>query len=191
MRMDPHCLMSSCYKNLVKRHQCLPDPPVIPVNKVSRILLFSLIISLLTGFYACNSDWKTPKEITGNWKGKMKVSVRYNINLHYSFVHSTDSVPLLLNILPDGKVSGTFGGAMLVNCIVKKNRGWLGKKLDLGTDYVIKGQLAGSIFSTDTLSVKTFSLPFNLTGHCLDGDIFQKDGYEIFPMANVDLCNKK
>lgn len=130
-----------------------------------------------------------PKSIVGNWTGKQKVIVRFKNSglLSYNFKTSPDSVMLSLTIKEDGNVSGSFGSAFFESCTVDKNRGWVGRKLNIATDYIIRGNLKGTIFASDILVQKEISFPFSVAGNALKGTIFQKQGMDIYPMVNVHL----
>ena len=51
------------------------------------------------------------------------------------------------SLYEDGTVEGTVGDAAMQNAYFKRNRGWFGKLLGMGTDYIIVGGLSGSITS--------------------------------------------
>jgi hypothetical protein len=142
-------------------------------------------------FQESSCSWIVPGDITGNWTGNLKVSVRYRVHLHYYFVSAPDSVRMTIKINENGSVNGTFGTAFFDGCRVIKNRGWLRKKLNLATDYCIEGAIKGSIFPGDTLSDFAIMLPFDLKAGTISGDIYQKEGFDKYPMANVKLGRQK
>ena len=108
--------------------------------------------------------------------------------MNYTFVSDTAEISLIIN--DQGKVSGTLGGASFQECSVSKNRNELEKKLNMATDLVIKGKLIGYIFSKDTISEKKISIPFNSENNSATGTIFQKEGLDLFPMADFNLIKK-
>lgn len=63
------------------------------------------------------------------------------------------------------------GGARLSRCAVRKNRGWLGKKLNVKTDYIIRGYLEGSVVPRDAGGTRKIAMPFNLRDGKLTGGL--------------------
>lgn len=54
---------------------------------------------------------------------------------------------VILDLYKDGTVDGTVGDATMQDAYFKRNRGWLRRILGLATDYVIVGDLKGSVIS--------------------------------------------
>jgi hypothetical protein len=149
------------------------------------------IITVVT--YSCsrsNVNWKVPKSLVGDWSGKQIVSVRYDINHKYVFVKAPDSINLALTIKENSDISGRLGTASFEYCTVKKNRGWLLRKLNMNTDYIITGKLSGAIFPSDTIASKAISFPFNMTNYSIDGSIIMHQGRGIFPLVDVKLVKQ-
>lgn len=154
------------------------------------LVIAGIVLLLLFGYayseYGINE--RIPQSVIGTWTGKHKVTVRIKEEfMKYNFIPSPDSTSLSLTINENGFISGTLGTATFKNCIIKKNRSEISKKLDLYSDYVITGKLSGVIFPTDPVILKEISFPLNLENNCITGCIFQKDGTEIYPMTNVNL----
>lgn len=102
-----------------------------------------------------------PPELIGTWEGTSKFSRRGVQEL----------TPVSITILPDGKIEGTAGAARLTRCVVKKNRGWLGKKLNIKTDYIIRGCLEGSVVSHDAGGMRKIAMPFSIRDGTLMGGL--------------------
>jgi hypothetical protein len=66
---------------------------------------------------------------------------------------------------------GFSGGARLSRCFVKKNRGWLGKKLNIKTDYIVRGYLEGSVVTRDVGGTRKIAMPFNVRDGKLTGGL--------------------
>lgn len=155
---------------------------------ITRIIVFLTVVSSIT---QCSSGWKVPESLNGSWIGNQKVRIRTkDANNHFLFIDAPDSVLLTLNISLTGLVTGSFGNARLEGCTVNKNRGWLGKKLNIQTDYILKGKLIGQVFQGDPLAFIDFSLPFNLKDNSISGGLIQFEGGGIFPMAGILMIKK-
>lgn len=102
-----------------------------------------------------------PRGLVGTWEGPSLFS-RHG---------ARETVLVSITIFPDGKVEGTAGGARLSQCRVKKNRGWLGKKLNIKTDYIIRGYLEGAVTSKDTGGERKIAMPFNVRDGRLVGGL--------------------
>ena len=156
-----------------------------------------VLVSLFFFLTICSCGVSTPRihvpnSLVGEWRGKQKVTVRYRINGKWVFVGSQQLVGVNLTIAEDGKVTGKVGDASFEQCAVLQNRGWLLRKLNMATDFEIKGNLIGQTFPGDTLYNKGIQFPFYLTpdGH-LKGDIFQKQGWGVFPLIDINLIKMK
>jgi len=158
------------------------------------IALLSIILMLLLSYSKSESatNWTPPSSIVGDWSGKHLVVVRTKTNGKYNFIKSTGAVNFNLSIHLDGNVTGTLGNASFEGCMVKKNRGWIGRVLNLKTDFVIKGNLVGAIFPDDQNKNKVISMPVDLENNTLKGSLFQIEGaIDMFPMVDVRLSKEK
>ena len=158
-------------------------------NKISILFIDKIVFVLLILFISSCSKWIVPEKIAGNWKGEEIVTVRVRIDGEFIFISSKDSIDINLMINPDNVVTGNIGNAILTDAIMDKNRGDLGRKLNLKTDYIITGNLSGEIFEGDTILIKPFSMPFNIEQNCFEGSIFQHTGkMGLYPMFNLVIC---
>jgi len=89
-------------------------------------------------------------------------------------------------ISADGQVTGHIGGAELSGCSVAVNRGWLGRRLHLKTDFVLRGQLIGAVAPGSESGTHTISAPFNLDGSQLGGTVFVLRPF-IYPYPFLNL----
>ncbi|MDP1727632.1 MAG: hypothetical protein Q8M15_12680 [Bacteroidota bacterium] len=129
--------------------------------------------------------------LIGTWSGKQSVQVRYSTGfMKFRFVESGDSLVTLIQIDKEGKVSGSIGNAKMSDCRVIKNRGAVGRKLNLATDFSIRGKLEGFIFEGDTIASKDIAIPFEIKSDKLQGSVFHKIGMDVFPMLGLDLKKK-
>jgi len=103
-------------------------------------------------------------------------------------------VTLELTIHENGTVRGMVGGAELKGCVLKQNRGELGRRLNVASDYVIMdGYLDGAIVAEDTVPKKNLSIPFDIVDGHIQGTLFwQKEGrYPLPLMLQIDLVKTK
>ena len=100
--------------------------------------------------------------MTGHWVGNARIIV--------SWCHQTNLV-VAVDIKSDGTVTGKIGDAILVEGCFEKNRGWLGRKLNLATDYIIKGKLDGSVVAVEGITRERISIPLNFNDSAFTGGI--------------------
>jgi hypothetical protein len=158
------------------------------------ITLISIVLLLFLTQQQSTSatNWTPPQSIVGNWSGKHLVVVRTQTNGKYNFIKSPGALDFNITIHKDGNVTGTLGTAAFEGCEINKNRGWIGKMLNLKTDFVIKGKLVGAIFPEDPNKNKIISMPVDLENNTLKGSLFQIEGtIDMFPMVDVRLSKEK
>lgn len=158
------------------------------------ITLIPIILVLL--FIQPNSlsaeNWSPPASLVGNWSGKHLVVLRTKKDGKFNYIKHPGAVNFSISINQNCKVSGSLGTAVFEDCIIQKNRGWIAKKLNLKTDYVIQGKLVGSIFPEDVIKNKIISMPINIENGRIKGSLFQIEGLiEMFPMVDVSLIKDK
>ena len=76
-----------------------------------------------------------------------------------------------MDIFADGRVTGTVGDAKLTEGRFQQNRGWLGRKLNLATDYIITGNLDGYIVAADGITRKRVMIPLNFSSGSFNGGV--------------------
>jgi hypothetical protein len=99
------------------------------------------------------------------------------------------AVEVDITIHEDGSVTGTVGDATLQQCILKKNRGELGRSLNIASDYLVaEGYLDGAIVPEDTITYKEFTIPFDIVDGKLHGSIMWLEGWKYpKPLLAIDL----
>jgi hypothetical protein len=82
-----------------------------------------------------------------NFYPKPKVSPPQALIGNWETLASTElgEMRVCFNLSEDGAVEGTVGGATMRDAQFRKNRRWIGRMLGLGTDYIIAGDLKGSV----------------------------------------------
>ena len=133
-----------------------------------RVMIAGLLIGSLLWIPVSFADSFPPGKIVGTWDYTQEVFLRTAKvkSKHSNEIPQRPRVPIKIVIGKDCSVGGTVGDAILKNCRVKKNRGWLGRMLRMKTDYiVVGGWLEGAIVPEDPTTKRTFTMPFN----CVDG----------------------
>ena len=124
-------------------------------------LLACWIVSF-SGSKLCASENLVMPAMVGHWSGNARIIVTWC---------QQTNLPVTLEIRADGTVTGKVGDAILANGQLKKNRGWLGGKLNVKTDYIIRGKLRGPIVATENISRSAVSMPLNFTGAAFVGGV--------------------
>ena len=136
------------------------------LNAVSLTVFFSAMFVVLS---FTGSEWRPPDLLAGTWSGRVEVFAPFKKG-EYPSTHPEDWIELRVQIRVDGRVDGQIGKAKLVGCQVRKNRGWLGRKLNIKTDYIIcGGVLEGRVVPEDTETRRHFTIPFNIVDGKLNG----------------------
>ncbi len=103
----------------------------------------------------------TPAQV-GHWEGNARIIVIWCQHTN---------LPVKLDIQADGSVTGTVGDARLTEGRFLKNRGWLGRKLNMWSDYIITGRLDGPIVAAEGITRKRVMMPFNFDGGFIKGGL--------------------
>src|ERR1019366_8892730 len=130
-------------------------------RKLNTARLIVAIITLMIGNLVFAGNVVTPA-MTGHWEGNARIIV--------SWCHQTN-LAVVVNILADGSVTGKIGNATLIDGRFEANRGWLGRKLNLATDYIITGDLDGAIVSAEGITRDKIFIPLDLKDNALVGGI--------------------
>ena len=123
----------------------------------------SLLI-ICTGLLSCSTKNESvvKPEMVGKWTGKGKIIVDWCDQEH---------LPVQLAIAAGGKVTGTVGDASLQDGEFKQNRGAIGRKLNIKTDYIIRGNLSGEIISSHNIKRSRVSIPLNFNNGAFSGGL--------------------
>ena len=165
------------------------------MKRVGILLRLAAIITLGLVLASCGATAieVVDPSLLGAWQGECKIGlpVVFNPNqLPENVQRTVTTVPVALTILEDATVEGSIGEATLEDCVLKRNRGELGRTLNLATDYIIMdGHLAGPIVSGhDENNTKAFMLPFNLVEGRIQGGLnWQQKWMYPYPLCDIDL----
>jgi hypothetical protein len=100
--------------------------------------------------------------MVGHWAGNARIIVVWC---------QQTNLPVSFQIQPNANVTGTVGDATLTNAQFKANRGWLGRKLNLKTDYIVTGKLSGPIIKNERIARSGVSIPLTFTGSNFVGGV--------------------
>ena len=78
-----------------------------------------------------------PQALVGTWEGETERFVQR--------WYTGGTYPVTFHLREDGTVEGKVGNASFHNAHFKRNRGWIGRILNLASDYIVKGDLEGSL----------------------------------------------
>ena len=126
------------------------------------VRLLILLTLLLTAGSSLASQSVVTGTMSGHWEGSARIVV--------SWCHHTN-LPVKVDIHPDGTVAGTIGDATLVQGRFQRNRGWLGRKLNLASDYIIQGDLQGALVAAEGITRSRVMIPLNFTGSLFKGGV--------------------
>ena len=123
---------------------------------IAKYLLLSLVVaSMVLTLEAADSA--VTKPMVGHWEGSGRIVVAWC---------SQQRLAVGIDIHPDGSVTGKIGDATLRKGRFTRNRGWLGRKLNLATDYIITGDLAGPIVAAEGITRASVKMPLDFAdGH--------------------------
>jgi hypothetical protein len=98
------------------------------------LVAFSLVVSEVTMTPPpLAPDGSPGSQLSGNWRGSARIWLEEGQEVR---------LPIFLKVKEDGTVTGSVGKAMIKGRL-EWNRSWLGKRLDLRTDYIIVGSVTG------------------------------------------------
>jgi hypothetical protein len=138
--------------------------------------LVLMLAALLVGIHSCVAENIVTPAMTGHWEGNSQIIV--------SWCHQKN-LSVAVDIHADGSVTGKIGDATLVGGRFAVNRGWLGRKLNLATDYIITGQLNGPIVAAESIARERVFIPLNLKDNALLGGINTSGSLCVFSSAET------
>jgi hypothetical protein len=100
--------------------------------------------------------------MVGAWSGDGQIVVNWT---DQSFIH------VRLDILADGSVTGTVGDARLTAGRISRNRGPIGRLLNIKTDYIVRGELRGPVIASEHIERDRVNLPLNWDGRTFRGGL--------------------
>jgi hypothetical protein len=130
--------------------------PACRVASVQRWKFLATLGAVIVGLVIADSSSASSQTVLsgmiGRWQGDAHVIVVWC---------QQTNLPVNLNIQADGTVSGKIGNAALTNGRLRRNRGWLGRKLHIKTDYIITGGLSGPIVPAEHITRSGVKMPLS------------------------------
>lgn len=133
------------------------------MNTAGYVAKFLTMATLLLDCWSSRAaDRSVAAPMIGHWEGDARIIVTWSrqTNLHVK-----------INIGKDGSVTGKVGDATLINGHLQPNRGPLGRKLNLATDHVIRGNLNGPVVAAEGITRESVSIPLNFIGGAFVGGL--------------------
>ena len=122
------------------------------MKKRNAFVRFVSTVTLLVVAVGCQ-DGTIPPGLVGEWTG-------YARNTHITPTNAP--MPIVLKVSADGTVSGTLGTAVVTNGTIRKNRGKLGRLLNLKSDFLIYADLEGSLVAEKDIRYKGIFINMNV-----------------------------
>jgi hypothetical protein len=131
-------------------------------SRFHNLRLAGTLALLLPVLSSCASKFVLTPAQVGHWEGNARIIMTWC---------QQTNLPVKLDIQADGSVVGTVGDAKLKEGRFLKNRGWLGRKLNIETDYIITGNLDGAIVAAEGIIRARVMMPFNFDGGLIKGGV--------------------
>lgn len=159
-------------------------------RQLNAVLFAFIFFGMFAPYSFAGSEWRPPDFVAGTWTGRAEVFAPFKKGT-YPSKHPEDWIDIRVNIGEDGRVDGQIGGAKLTGCHVKKNRGWLGRLLNIKSDYIIRdGVIEGRVVPEDEVTQREFTVPFNIVDGQLKGGVMVVKRWEypypMFPRLNLE-----
>jgi len=129
-------------------------------STVHNVRLLATVVLMLPVLSSCASKSVLTTSQIGHWEGSARIIM--------TWCHQTNLL-VKLDIEADGSVTGTVGDARLMEGRFLKNRGGLGRKLNIEIDYIIKGHLDGLIVAAEGITRARVMMPLNFDGGSIKG----------------------
>ena len=128
---------------------------------MTKQLLGIVLLLALSASSSLAGETVVTSPMVGQWEGNGRIIVMWC---------QQTNLPIQLQIRADGSVTGNVGDAMLAKARLKQNRGWLGRKLRLKTDYIIVGDLTGPIVAAEGITRSGVKMPLKfVSGNFVGG----------------------
>jgi hypothetical protein len=147
-------------------------------------LAFWIILTASVVNGTCSGKNTVPPAMVGPWRGQARIIVAWC---------QQTNLAVEIQIAPNGEVTGKVGDAALQDGQFKRNRGSLGRKLKMKTDYIVTGKLKGSIVAAENITRRSVNIPLNFSNGAFTGGIhtsgtlFGADKSMIFSAAALTL----
>jgi hypothetical protein len=114
--------------------------------------LGAMMVALVLTSSSRAADQIVLPSMVGHWEGNARIIMTWC---------QQTNLPITLDIRADNTVAGKVGDATLINGRLRRNRGWLGRKLQVKTDYIITGNLTGPVVAAENITRSGVKMPVN------------------------------
>ena len=130
-----------------------------------------------------------PTELVGTWSCSVEIFGPFKVE-PYPSKAPDDTQKVVITIKADGSVQGTIGNAVFKNASVHRNRGWMGRQLNVKTDFIVSGgTLRGKVTPRDEGTDSRFTIPFNIVEGNLKGTIMLLPQFPLTRQMNLKKQN--
>lgn len=120
------------------------------------------VVALLMASTTYAGDDPVAKPFAGHWEGSAQIAANWC---------KQRQLAVAIDIHPDGSVTGKVGDATLAKARFSSNRGWLGRALNLFSDYIVRGDLNGPIVAADRITRAGVTIPLDVDGGSFVGAV--------------------
>jgi len=151
---------------------------------------------LLAGCGATPIETVEPS-LAGTWRGECEINLPVVFDptqLPDGVERTQRTLAMELTIHEDAAVDGTVGEATVKDSVLKRNRGEVGRRLNMASDYIITdGFLVGPLVSgADDNDRKSFTIPFNLVDNRIQSWIMWKQAWKYpYPLCKFDVEQRR
>ena len=124
--------------------------------------LIAALVGFLPAITLRAADTIVTPAMVGHWAGNAQIVVAW---CHHP------NLPVKVDIQADGTVTGTVGDARLTGGRFESNRGWLFRRLNWATDYIITGGLDGDIVAAEGINRARVKIPLNFSNDTFQGGV--------------------
>lgn len=121
-----------------------------------------LVAALLMASTIFAGDDPVAKPFAGHWEGSAQIAANWC---------KQRQLAVVIDVHPDGSVTGKVGDAALVNARFSSNRGGVGRALSLFSDYIVRGSLSGPLVAADKITRAGVTIPLDVGGDSLVGAV--------------------
>lgn len=141
------------------------------VNKKHMLNLVVIIATCMPCIARAGDKNHPPPELIGTWSGTVEIFGSFKVQ-PYPSKAPEDHQKVTITINSYGTVTGNIGNAIFKKATIHKNRSWIGRKLNLKSDYIVSGgTLQGKVTPQDKGTNSKFTVPFNIEEGKLKGTI--------------------
>ncbi len=158
-----------------------------------RYVVIIIVLGALFAGCGATAIEEVPPSLIGTWQGECEINLPVAFNptqLPEDVARTQQAVDVTVIINGDASVEGAVGEALLAKSVLKRNRGELGRRLNVASDYIIiDGYLTGPIVAgEDESERKSFTIPFDLVDDQIHGGLMWRQALKYpLPLCDVDL----